>query len=82
MLSNISNNDFFLDKDQTDFFPLHSCRWFDNNHFTSLTLPVIPHFLFYLSTISLVGNDISTVQYALAGPLSKANIAGPNQVLW
>jgi hypothetical protein len=82
MLSNISKNDFFLDKVHTNFFLLHSSRWFDNNRFTSLTLPVISPLNFSLSTLSLVGNDISTVQYALEGPLSETEITGLNQVLW
>ena len=76
----ISEICFFLDKVQTNFFPLRSCRWFDYNHFTSLTLPI--HALnFSLTTLSLVGNDIYTVQYAKSGPLSESDIGGVNQVL-
>ena len=81
MLSNISKNDFFLDKVQTNFFPLRSCRWFDNNRFTSLTLPVMASLNFSLLLLSLVGNDISTVQYPPSGPLSESDIANLNQVL-
>jgi hypothetical protein len=82
ILSDFRKNLFFLDKVSNKFSPLRSCRWFDNNRFTSLTLPVIPPLNFSLSTISLVENDISTVHYAPIGPLSESDIAGPNQVLW